>query len=197
MPVIAGGKNSITSYHADPAKAGRRGPALAAPRVARTARYKGRASRKAIEREFPHVVVYIAGPVVSFRLVPMSFQGSLNYFRSLRLLGALITLSLGATSIVPAAPLTACANDRKKLCGTFIGSPSEMQKCMIAHRAEWSPNCAAAASGRGTAGVGSRRAKCAEHVQSKYLPQNGGTASDHRFAAPEELRRCMHGEPVH
>src|SRR5579862_1926530 len=128
----------------------------------------------------------------------MSFQGSLNYFRSLRLLGALIILSLGATSIVFAAPLAACANDRKKLCGTFIGSPSEMQKCMIAHRSEWSPDCAAAAPGRrSNSGDGSRRAKCAEHVQLKYLPQNGGNASDHRYAAPQELRRCMHGEAMH
>jgi hypothetical protein len=128
----------------------------------------------------------------------ISLQATVNYLRSLRLLGAMTILSLGATSIALAAPLAACAKDRTKLCGAFIGSPSEMQKCMIAHRSEWSPNCAAAAPGRrANAGDGSRRAKCAEHVQSKYLPQNGGSASDHRFAAPQELRRCMHGEPVH
>jgi hypothetical protein len=96
-----------------------------------------------------------------------------------------------------AAMRSACAGDRTRLCNSFVGKPSEMQNCMRAHRAEWSAGCAGAApKGQANAGDGGRRAKCAAYVQWKYLPQNGGSAMEHRHAAPAELRRCMQGEPM-
>ena len=94
---------------------------------------------------------------------------------------------------MPAAPLAACGDDRKRLCSTFVGNPSEMQKCMMMHRTEWSAACAAAASkGRTNTGDGSRRAKCAECVQAKYMQRK----DEHKNAAPAELKRCMRGEPM-
>jgi hypothetical protein len=118
----------------------------------------------------------------------MSFQRPPHYANPLQLIAVLIIMLLGTTSIVLAAPLATCANDRKRLCGTLIGNPSAMQKCMKAHRTEWSGGCAAAAA--------SRRAKCAEYVQLKNLPQNGGKAMEHRSAAPAALDRCMQGEAM-
>jgi hypothetical protein len=141
-------------------------------------------------------VVYRMGcklRVTNFRLVPMSFQRPPRCANSLQLITGLILLLLGPNSIGLAAPIAACANDRKRLCSPFIGNPSEMQKCIKAHRTEWSASCAAATSkGRANAGDGSRRAKCAEYVQLKYLQRKGA----HKNAAPAELKRCMHGEPM-
>ena len=74
----------------------------------------------------------------------MYFQRLPNYTNSLQLISALIILLLGTTSIALPAPLAACASDRKRLCGTFIGRPSAVQKCMIAHCTELSAGCAAA-----------------------------------------------------
>ena len=125
----------------------------------------------------------------------------------------------GSTTNLEAAPSAAmkaaCAGDRQRLCKAFVGNPSEMQKCMQAHRAEWSANCAAGAphgtdvaahktaatrsskgdgappsKGRGT---GSRREKCAAYVQAKYFVQ-GEIA--HHTEAPAALKRCMQGEQV-
>ena len=130
----------------------------------------------------------------------------------------IIAFLFGSCVTVAASPntalKTACAGDRQRLCSAFVGNQSEMQKCMQAHRAQWSANCAAAAphaaiaAGKTTTGglnksggvppKGSgvtlpRHDKCIAYVQAKYFTQNGIA---HRTEAPAELRRCMHGEPI-
>ena len=97
----------------------------------------------------------------------------------------LLLLGLSAMAAPSAAMKAACASDRQRLCNTFVGKPSEMQNCMIAHRAEWSVGCAGAA--------GSRRAKCAAYVQNKFLPQNSGNMTDRRSGGPAAIKRCMLG----
>jgi hypothetical protein len=138
-----------------------------------------------------------------------------------RMISATIILLFGSCATGLAAPSaamkSACAGDRTRFCNSFVGKPSEMQKCMQAHRAEWSNGCKAAAEGNTslkankvsqggcaaevnghclTAAKLNRHEQCAAYVQWKYLPQNGGSGMDHRHSAPAELRRCMQGEPM-
>jgi len=76
------------------------------------------------------------------------------------LITTMVTLFLGSTTMVLSAPNESmrsnCGPDRERLCGAFSGNPSEMQKCMIAHRAEWSPQCRRSA----------HKTKCFQHVQN-------------------------------
>ena len=130
-----------------------------------------------------------------------------------------LVIVVGSTANLEAAPSAAmkaaCAGDRQRLCHAFVGNPSDMQKCMQAHRAEWSANCAAeaphgtniaahktAASGSNKGGgappskgpgTGTRREKCAAYVQARYFVQ-GEIA--HHTEAPAALRRCMQGEQI-
>jgi hypothetical protein len=59
-----------------------------------------------------------------------------------------IILLLGTTSLAVAAPSAesraACAEDRNRLCRSFIGNPLAVEKCMIANRNLISQKCRSA-----------------------------------------------------
>jgi len=61
----------------------------------------------------------------------------------------IIAFLFGSCATEAASPNTsmqaACAGDRQRLCSAFVGNQNDMQRCMSAHRSEWSSRCQAAA----------------------------------------------------
>jgi len=129
----------------------------------------------------------------------------------------IIAFLFGSCATEAASPNTgmqaACAGDRQRLCSAFVGKPSDMQKCMSAHRGEFSDGCKAVTSGgpKAAASDGStkaeptraelmrmskerRQAYCKTYVRNRRLALGLYVKGNNGVDARPEVARCMQGE---